>query len=57
MQESVSIRDAIQHLSRYLKRVEQGAEFIITHRGKPMAQDLPINGAKPLQTDARERLR
>ena len=61
MQEIVSIRDANQHLSRYLERVEQGAEIVITRRGKPIARLLPIFEAKPLLTDAqraaRERLR
>jgi len=41
MQEIVSIRDANQHLSRYLERVEQWTEIIITRRGKPIARVLP----------------
>ena len=61
MQEIVSVREANQHLSRYLERVEQGAEIIITHRGKPIARVLPIYEAKSLltivQRAARERLR
>lgn len=60
MQEIVSIRDANQHLSRYLERVEQGAEIIITRRGKPIARVLPIEGRPSLsggQREARERLR
>jgi len=61
MQEIVSIREANQHLFRYLERVEQGTEIIITRRGKPIARVLPIFEAKPLLTDAqraaRERLR
>ena len=52
MQEIVSIRDANQHLSQYLERVEQGAEIVITRRGKPIARVLPIIEAKPLLTDA-----
>jgi prevent-host-death family protein len=60
MREIVSIRDANQHLSRYLERVEQGAEIIITRRGKAIARLLPIE-AEPHLTDAqraaRERLR
>ena len=52
MQEIVSIRDANQHLSRYLERVEQGAEIVITRRGKPIARVLQIIEAKPLLTDA-----
>jgi prevent-host-death family protein len=59
MQEIVSIRDANQHLSRYLERVEQGAELIITRRGKPIARVLPLE-SRPHLTDAqraaRERL-
>ncbi len=61
MQEIVSIRDANQHLSHYLERVEQGTEIVITRRGKPIARLLPIVEDKPLLTDAqcaaRERLR
>jgi prevent-host-death family protein len=61
MQEIVSIREANQHLCRYLERVEQGAEIIITRRGKPIARVLPIYEAKSLLTDAqraaRKRLR
>jgi prevent-host-death family protein len=61
MQEIVSVRDANQHLSRYLERVEQEIEIIITRRGKPIVHVLPIPEAKPHRTDAqraaRERLR
>ena len=60
MQEIVSIRDANQHLSRYLEQVEQGAEIIITRRGKPIARVLPIERGprfSDAQQAARERLR
>jgi prevent-host-death family protein len=60
MQEIISIRDANEHLSRYLERVEQGAEIIITRRGKPIARMLPIESRPRLsdaQQAARERLR
>ena len=60
MQEIVSIRDANQNLSRYLERVEQGAEIVITRRGKPIARVLPIENQSDLsdaQRAARERLR
>lgn len=60
MREVVSIREANQHLSRYLERVEQGAEIIITRRGKAIARVLPIE-AQPRLSDAqraaRKRLR
>jgi prevent-host-death family protein len=60
MQEIVSIRDANQNLSRYLERVEQGAEIVITRRGKPIARVLPIENQSDLsdaKRAARERLR
>jgi prevent-host-death family protein len=61
MQEIVTIREANQHLSRYLEQVERGAEIIITRRGKPVARLLPIasGGARlsEAQQAARERLR
>lgn len=60
MQEVISIREANQHLSRYLERVVQGAEIIITRRGKPIARVLPIESEHVLseaQGAARERLR
>ena len=60
MHEVVSIREANQHLSRYLERVEQGAEIVITRRGKAIARVLPIE-ARPQLSDAqraaRERIR
>ena len=60
MREFVSIREANQHLSRYLERVEQGAEIIITRRGKAIARVLPIEAQPQLsdaQRSARDRLR
>ena len=38
MAQQVSLRDANQHLSRYVKAVERGEEIIITRRGKPVAK-------------------
>ena len=40
---SVGIRDAKMHLSKYLKMVQQGAEVIITDRGKPVGKIIPIH--------------
>ncbi|MBL8529747.1 MAG: type II toxin-antitoxin system prevent-host-death family antitoxin [Burkholderiales bacterium] len=34
----VSLREANQHLSRYVAEVEKGAEVLITRRGKPVAR-------------------
>lgn len=60
MREVISIREANQHLSRYLERVEQGVEIIITRRGKAIARVLPIEAQPQLseaQRAARERIR
>ena len=42
MQHQISLREANQHLSRYIKTVEQGEELVITRRGKPVARLVPI---------------
>jgi len=39
---SVGIRDAKMHLSKYIKMVQQGAEVIITDRGRPVGKIIPI---------------
>jgi prevent-host-death family protein len=60
MQDVVSIREANQHLSRYLERVEGGAEVVITRRGEPIARLSPITDGTRLsnaQRAAREPLR
>ncbi|MCG6940829.1 MAG: type II toxin-antitoxin system prevent-host-death family antitoxin [Thiohalocapsa sp.] len=60
MQDVVSIREANQHVSRCLERVEDGAEIVITRRGKPIARLSPITAGAELadaQRAARERLR
>ena len=38
----VGIREAKAHLSRYLKMVRNGAEIVITDRGKPIGKIIPI---------------
>ena len=40
---SIGIRDAKMHLSKYLKMVQQGAEVIITDRGRPVGKISPIH--------------
>jgi prevent-host-death family protein len=40
--EIVNSAEARKHLSRLLKRVELGEEFIVTRNGKPIARLLPI---------------
>jgi prevent-host-death family protein len=38
MKQQISVREANQHLSRYIEAVEKGHEFVITKRGKPVAK-------------------
>jgi prevent-host-death family protein len=38
MKQLISIREANQHLSRYIDAVQDGDEIIITRRGSPVAK-------------------
>jgi prevent-host-death family protein len=51
MQQHVSLRDANQHLARYVKVVESGDEVIITRRGRPVAKLIPIAVEKSLNVE------
>ncbi len=60
MQHQISLREANQHLSRYIKTVEQGDELVITRRGKPVARLVPVATKRqlsPEQLAALERTR
>ena len=54
MQEIVTIREANQHLSRYLEQVERGAEIIITRRGKTVASLMPLARAGARLSEAQQ---
>jgi len=41
---TIGIREAKAELSRLLKEVEQGAEWVITDRGRPVAKLVPVTG-------------
>ncbi len=59
MKEYVSLRDANQHLSKYIDSVVEGHEVIITRRGKPVARLISLSEDKVLteeQALARERM-
>jgi|SRR5271154_708564 len=45
MAETITAREANQGFSRLLKQVAEGQEFIITHRGTPVAVLSPAPGA------------
>jgi len=60
MQHQISLREANQHLSRYIKSVERGEELVITRRGKPIARLVPVEAERhlsPEQLAALERTR
>ena len=60
MEQQITLREANQHLSRYIEAVEQGDEVVITKRGVPVARLTPIPKEKsltPAQTEARARAR
>ena len=50
--EHVSVRDLRQHLSRYLRRVEQGERLVVTERRRPVA----VLGPLPEEDDVLEYL-
>jgi prevent-host-death family protein len=52
----VSLRDANQHLSRYVTAVEQGQEFVITRRGRPVAKLVPVEARRELSEEQRAAL-
>ncbi len=39
----IGVREAKAHLSQYLRRVQNGEEFVITDHGKPVARITPID--------------
>lgn len=41
------IRELRDHLSRYLDRVREGEEIVVTDRGTPIARVLPIAQPRP----------
>jgi len=60
MQLRISVREANQHLLRYLEHVEHGDEVVITRYGVPVAKLAGISERPeptPEATAARERLR
>ena len=43
MKQQVSLREANQHLSRYIEAVERGEEIVITRRGRPIAKIVKVS--------------
>jgi prevent-host-death family protein len=44
----VGVRELHDRLSEYLEKVEQGAEVVVTRRGRPIARLAGFEGARPL---------
>lgn len=42
--ERIGVRELRQHASRYLALVAQGASIVVTDRGRPVAQLVPVTG-------------
>jgi prevent-host-death family protein len=59
MSKTITLRDANQGFSRYIREVEAGEEFVITRNGKPVARLSPVGGKRvltPEQEAARARM-
>ncbi len=60
MRQMINIREANQHLSKYIRQLQTGDELVITRRGKAVARLTPIIEKKTLnaqQSEALGRLR
>lgn len=44
----VGVRELRDHLSRYLDRVQEGEEVVVTDRGRAIARVLPMNGERTI---------
>ena len=53
MKQLINIREANQHLSRYIDAVQGGDEVIITRRGLPVARLIAFEKASVLSTEQR----
>ncbi|MBE0510256.1 MAG: type II toxin-antitoxin system prevent-host-death family antitoxin [Chromatiales bacterium] len=49
IQEEVGAYDAKTHLPAYLRKVEAGGRFVITQRGKPVAELVPVGSSAEQQ--------
>jgi prevent-host-death family protein len=45
----VGVRELHDRLSEYLEKVEQGAEVLVTRRGKPVARLSRVEGPRPFE--------
>jgi prevent-host-death family protein len=52
----VGIRELRDHLSRYLDKVRDGEEVVVTERGRAIARVVPISGERTIDVLVREGL-
>jgi prevent-host-death family protein len=55
-QSEVGVRELHDRLSEYLERVEEGAEVVVTRRGRPVARLSGLGAERPLEDLARRGL-
>lgn len=51
MKQQITLREANQHLSRYVDAVQKGSEVVITKRGRPVAKLIAYSGRRKLTSD------
>jgi prevent-host-death family protein len=52
----VGVRELRDHLSRYLDKVRDGEEVVVTERGRAIARVVPISGERTIDVLVREGL-
>ncbi len=50
----VGIRELRAGLSRYVERVKEGEEIVVTEHGRPVARLVPVNGERKIDRLIRE---
>jgi len=50
----VGVRELRNNLSRYLERIQQGEEVVVTDRGRAIARVLPVTGERTIDRLVRE---
>lgn len=54
---TAGIKEARQHFTEYLAKVERGEEVIITRRSEPIARISPVKPVKSVRLTSRRELR
>ncbi|MGH8729364.1 MAG: type II toxin-antitoxin system Phd/YefM family antitoxin [Burkholderiales bacterium] len=57
MKQQISLREANQHLSRYIQAVERGGEVVITRRGTPVARLIGVTKNKKVTPEQKAALK